>query len=1429
MSQIKEKATGSLALISDYDSDQDEEPLVPSPTKPDEAQETAIPEASAAEVEMMPSASSELGPGPSSSTIEDKKSEEESNIEASSIEDNPRRPTGPCLSESSSDDSDDEETSNRKSPDNQKTVDREKSQSPKEEVKEEIPEEVAVADIHKSPSPEPMEEEIEKKFEEPKTSPESSSEAKPKSPESEIQEEPPKVESVPEEEEQQKSQESRDNSPVNRPDSPKTAISDPLDVGDSPMSSDSLEGSPMRPLTPSHRESRESTPDKPKASQSPKSLPSDRAQGSQSPDSSVPSPTERVDTPKSPRSLELSQESSSKKADSHGSPSPAASPMRKSKTPEKEDTPDVPVASNSPRASMSPVKAESPESSHQSDKKEEAKETSVTAAKASDDSSGSDSDDSDDEEEVEKMDTSEQVGAEQEAGTSVAESGAPEDSNSNDKTNPWETPRQEPIDGVVQPRTDPPPGKPTRHTNCLDYVLFTVIKDAMKHKHSWPFMYPVDANKLEIPEYHNLIEKPMDLRTIEKRIRSLYYWSAKDAIADITQLFNNCYAFNPPEYDVYKMAKSLEKQITTQLQNDLPRSEKPQELSETHRRTMFNVGTPNGKTKAAKQRGRKSARGRKKAAPSRASFKEESIDDQDDAASKVDSIHFDDDDDTITEKDVSRAPSIQPEAEEPKPTTSQPPAKKRKVENGDNGVVTKEAVSTPAPVAAAPPAPTPRKNPNTMIDWKSLVPRWHGKQAEWQKFCSRLLTEIHSVKNKGFAQVFYLPVDPIKLKIYDYLDIIKNPMDLQTIKKKLDHKQYAEPEEFVADFNLMINNCCTYNPKGSAVHQNALDLKALFEERWKLFPRPGVDPIVSDSYINQSLVVNTDLIEEERINSYLSAVRAEEKKCAEKLEQLRNMSESLYTITMQRRDAKLAGSIAPVLANHQLNQLEKLGISIRNTPLMVPELISPALSIRSSTRAPVPKIIDDIGPSPIKARKISKPRASSNASLALAPTSAVRGRKPKSGRPKKNLYSPAASSPHSNVQAQAHRAQFENSQNKRKLDPAAKRDLSDRMNGLSEEHIHPVLRIIQIGQHIANKSVLSLRSLCDEEIDFNEASDDTIYELMKYMNALDSDKAKAARIKQELEVKSKFYGLDAYDERFGPIPKNALKPAQIQNRMGSDSPSPSASRSGDRSSDSDSDSEDSSDSDSEPQPSRGNSTAPPPPRRRAIEISASSSRASTPAGPSTSSKRGPGYDKRTLSESSSSSDSNGSSSDSSDSDSEPAKQVKKTEPTKTNTGAKKPSEQFKKRSPLSTREQTPPVVKNASLAKKPAESNNKPTGGKGPALTKRAPSDRKTPPPPTKKPLSILDELLPSSTEKKPVQTSAPSTSSGPWKSNYKQHAPPPPRMTEAEIKAQKEKDHAEALRRQAEARRRKRQQEEEPQYLNQSEVMREFESHFSY
>lgn len=53
----------------------------------------------------------------------------------------------------------------------------------------------------------------------------------------------------------------------------------------------------------------------------------------------------------------------------------------------------------------------------------------------------------------------------------------------------------------------------------------------------------------------------------------------------------------------------------------------------------------------------------------------------------------------------------------------------------------------------------------------------------------------------------------------DYFTIIKKPMDLSTIKRKLDTGQYAEPWQFVDDVWLMFENAWLYNRKSSKVHK----------------------------------------------------------------------------------------------------------------------------------------------------------------------------------------------------------------------------------------------------------------------------------------------------------------------------------------------------------------------------------------------------------------------------------------------------------------------------------------------------------------------------------------------------------------------------------------------------------------------------------
>jgi hypothetical protein len=100
------------------------------------------------------------------------------------------------------------------------------------------------------------------------------------------------------------------------------------------------------------------------------------------------------------------------------------------------------------------------------------------------------------------------------------------------------------------------------------------------------------------------------------------------------------------------------------------------------------------------------------------------------------------------------------------------------------------------------------------------------------KFCNYVHRELTKKQNQAFSWPFMTPVDPEGMGIPHYRDVIKHPMDLSTIRKKLDLVEYNSPGEFEADVRLMLNNCFTFNPAGTDVYVCGKQLEALFEMKW---------------------------------------------------------------------------------------------------------------------------------------------------------------------------------------------------------------------------------------------------------------------------------------------------------------------------------------------------------------------------------------------------------------------------------------------------------------------------------------------------------------------------------------------------------------------------------------------------------------------
>lgn len=146
-----------------------------------------------------------------------------------------------------------------------------------------------------------------------------------------------------------------------------------------------------------------------------------------------------------------------------------------------------------------------------------------------------------------------------------------------DEPPPRNEPAVEPVNGIVQPPFMPPADRPGRLTNQIHFLLRTVMKAVWKHQFSWPFQQPVDAKKLNLPDYHKIIKQPMDLGTIKKRLENNYYWSSKECIKDFNTMFTNCYVYNKPGEDVVVMAQTLEKLFLTKV-SLMPKDETEMEV-----------------------------------------------------------------------------------------------------------------------------------------------------------------------------------------------------------------------------------------------------------------------------------------------------------------------------------------------------------------------------------------------------------------------------------------------------------------------------------------------------------------------------------------------------------------------------------------------------------------------------------------------------------------------------------------------------------------------------------------------------------------------------------------------------------------------------------------------------------------------------------
>uniref|UniRef100_W5KXS5 Bromodomain containing 2 n=1 Tax=Astyanax mexicanus TaxID=7994 RepID=W5KXS5_ASTMX len=130
--------------------------------------------------------------------------------------------------------------------------------------------------------------------------------------------------------------------------------------------------------------------------------------------------------------------------------------------------------------------------------------------------------------------------------------------------------------------------------------------------------------------------------------------------------------------------------------------------------------------------------------------------------------------------------------------------------------------------------------PATPLSKNPLVPETtnHTHPARMTNQLQYLLKVVlKTLWKHQFSWPFQAPVDAVKLRLPDYYKIIKCPMDMGTIKKRLENRYYRNAQECIQDFNTMFTNCYIYNKPGDDIVLMAEALEKMFLQKISEMPQ----------------------------------------------------------------------------------------------------------------------------------------------------------------------------------------------------------------------------------------------------------------------------------------------------------------------------------------------------------------------------------------------------------------------------------------------------------------------------------------------------------------------------------------------------------------------------------------------------------------
>jgi len=297
-------------------------------------------------------------------------------------------------------------------------------------------------------------------------------------------------------------------------------------------------------------------------------------------------------------------------------------------------------------------------------------------------------------------------------------------------------------------------------------TLATVIANVKRSGHATSFANPVDPVALKIPTYPDIVKNPMDLHTMNSKVKDGQYPNVNSVVDDFDLIVRNCETFNGPHHAITAHAHKLRETFDKQMAK-VPSAE---------------VAEP----PAAEKK-------KKITAPKAPSARRESR-----TAS------------TAAAAGGARSPVAA------SPTFALTPA--------GTPLIRRDSTADGRPRREIHPPPS-----------KDLPYNQRPKKKKYQwdlRFCQEVLKEMDKPKYNFFAAAFQRPVDPVALNIPTYHKIIKKPMDLSTIRRKLEGGEYENGKDFESDMRLLFANCFKFNVPGDMVYTWGKQLEEVFDHTW---------------------------------------------------------------------------------------------------------------------------------------------------------------------------------------------------------------------------------------------------------------------------------------------------------------------------------------------------------------------------------------------------------------------------------------------------------------------------------------------------------------------------------------------------------------------------------------------------------------------